>query len=918
MEQAAAARRALRGPRTERERLQSLAGFRVVGTGPEAEFDAVAKLATRLAGTEVAAITFVDGGSERIKAVAGADLPDVRREHAFGGEVVANQAALVVEDATRHEHFASNPWVSGAPAVRFYAGVPLVAGGQTIGTLAVMDRSPRAAPADVLDALADAVAVLVPALERRREEVMAHNLTAVVGFDGRFERVSPAFEVVLGWRADEMVGTHCFDFVHPDDTERERARLRRLTSGQRGGGGFESRYRSKDGGYRWLLWSSEIAAHENRIYTAAKDITDRKRNETALRESEARYRMLAENATDLVSGHDLAGRITYVSSAVQAITGWRPDELIGKDAYDWFHPDDVAHVRESHRALLERLQPVRYTYRLRRKDGSWLWVESNARVVRDERSRPVGIQSATRDISEMKEAVEALRAAREHFRRAFDEAPIGMAISTPTGGFERVNDRFCELLGYSEDELLQSVSPSELMHPDDRAAEVSAMEASLLEEGRTHAAETRLIDRDGEIVWVRMTTTVLREGPDAEPRVLAHVEDVSDAHRYSEELEQANRAKSEFLSRMSHELRTPLNAVLGFAQLIEADDDIGDAQRENVARLLRGGYHLLNLVNEVLEMSAIEAGRLPVALGPVPVVPLIGDAVELIRPLAAERAIRLHCDLPGPEVVVSANPQRLKQVVLNLLANAVKYSPSGSDVTVAARAAGPGSVRIEVIDAGPGIPEDQVDRAFMPFERLGAPRDAEGTGLGLPLSLNLVVAMGGSLTVATGQSGSTFTIELPEATGADEAPPLTPGGAVPGNAEAAGDEPPRRRILYIEDNEPNVALMERLVERRGDLELHATSRGDAGIDLARRLLPDVIVLDLHLPDTTGDAVLHELRASPETRDVPVIVVTADVTRDHEAPLVAAGASGYLTKPLDLGRFQAELDRALARTAGSSA
>ena len=903
MEQAAAARRALRGPRSERERLQSLAGFGVLGTGREAEFDATARLAARLAGASTAAITFVDGGLERVKATAGADLPDVERAHSFGGEVVTGGVTLVVEDARDHDRFAANPWVSGEPGVRFYAGVPLLAGGLAVGTLAVMDPHPRQATDELIESLDDVVSALMPQLEHRREEMLAQNLTAVVGFDGRFQRVSPAFEAVLGWRSDEMVGHHCLDFVHPDDSERERARIDRLAGGYRGLGAFESRYRRKEGDYRWLLWNSQVVPHEKLFYCAARDITERKSNEMALRESEARYRMLAENATDIVSGHDLDGRITYVSSAVQALTGWRVDDVIGQDVYELFHPDDIDYVRGCHELLLERMQPVRYAYRLRRKDGSYFWVESNARVVRDQRSRPVGIQSATRDISEMKGAVEGLLAAREHFRRAFDDAPIGMCIATPDGRFERVNSRLCELLGYDETEFVQSLAPRDLIHQDDRAGQVDAMGAILRGERQRYAGDMRMLARDGTDVWARVTMSVMREEADGDLRVLAHVEDISEARRHSEELERANRAKSEFLSRMSHELRTPLNAVLGFAQIVEADDDLSDSQRESMGRVLRGGYHLLNLVNEVLDMSAIEAGRLPIASAPVTVAPLVNEAVELVRPQADRRSIRLHCDLPAADLVVSANAQRLKQVLLNLTANAVKYSSPGADVTVAARALGSARVRIDVIDTGPGIPADQLDRAFLPFERIGAVHDVEGTGLGLPLSLNLVEGMGGTLTVDSSSGGSTFSVELPQAGEPEPAGPHAP-------ARKSG----ARRILYIEDNDANVALMERLVERRGDLELHAARRGDAGLERARRLKPDVVVVDLHLPDMTGDEVLRELRAARETEAIPVIVVTADVTQDHEQRLMAAGAWGYMTKPLDLGRFQDQLDRALAATA----
>ncbi len=899
----------------ERERLRSLAGFRVLDTGPEPEFDATSALIRRIGATEGAAVTFVDGGREWVKAALGIDLTDVPRAVSFGGRLVARGAPLVIEDALSDPLAASYPWVAGDPGIRFYAGVPLTAGGLVIGALALLDREPHAASEDLIDALSEAARVLMPHLERRRADAMAANLTAVLDFEGRYLRVSGGFEAVLGWTPADMIGRPVTDFVHPDDLPATRERLATLRAGAGDPGGFECRYRGKDGGHRWLLWNSEAVQHEGRIYSAGKDITDRKRQETALRESEARYRLLAENATDMIAGHDLDAITTYVSSGGQALTGFQAHELIGVSAYDMVHPADVERLRAAHAGLLDNGDPQRVTVRLRRKDGDWVWVETIARVVRDEHSRPVGLQSTTRDITETRRAVEALEAAREHFRRAFDEAPIGMGIVDPRGRFDRVNDAMCHLLGYSEEELVGSINPLELVHPDDRGGEREGLREILAGGRRTFTIERRLIHKDGHSVWARITTSVMRGTPDAPASFLSNIEDVSERRRNAEDLlrareeaESADRAKSEFLSRMSHELRTPLNAVLGFAQLLDADD-ISESQRESVGRILRGGYHLLDLVNDVLDISAIESGRLPIPTESVSTAAVVGEAVEMMRPIADERSVRLTCDLPSIDIAVESNGQRLKQVLLNLVANAVKYSSPSTEVTVAVRRAGDMRALIEVSDTGPGIPADRLERAFVPFERLGAQREVEGTGLGLPLSRNLVQAMGGELTAASGPGGSTFTVDLPLATGGPAGEPRING---PDDGAAGVDGDDRSQVmLYIEDNPSNVELVERLADRRPGLEMYAAARGDAGIELARRLRPDLIVLDLHLPDTTGDAVLAQLRSDTATADVPVIVVTADVSQGHAQRLNAAGATAFMTKPLDLGSFGAAIDRALA-------
>ncbi len=406
MDQGTSRRSAAQSPRYERERLQALAGYRI-DSEPEPESQSIAALAARMAETPLAVVTFVDGRREWIKAALGPELEDVDQHDSFGRVVVDQRAPLIVEDAANDARFADHPWVTGGPRVRYYAGVPLMAPGNIgIGTLAVLDTQARASKPHLVDSLALLAGVLMPHLEHRREESLVQSLTCVIGYDGRLERVSPAWQAVLGWTPEEMIGQSIEDFVHPDDVGRTRARTQRIVAGHRTGG-FENRYRTRNGTYRWLLWHSQLVPHERRFYAVAKDITDRKRNELALRESEARYRLLAENATDLIMGHELDGTITYASGISESLTGYRPDELVGMHGYALVHPADIDTIQHEHGELLDSLQPNRLSYRMKRKDGSFVWVESLSRVVRDQRSRPIGIQTATRDISDTKRAVES-------------------------------------------------------------------------------------------------------------------------------------------------------------------------------------------------------------------------------------------------------------------------------------------------------------------------------------------------------------------------------------------------------------------------------------------------------------------------------------------------------------------------------
>jgi PAS domain S-box-containing protein len=368
-----------------------------------------------------------------------------------------------------------------------------------------------------------------------------------------------------------------------------------------------------------------------------------------------------------------------------------------------------------------------------------------------------------------------------------------------------------------------------------------------------------------------------------------------------EEAERANQAKSEFLSRMSHELRTPLNAVLGFAQLLEMDP-LTPTQHGNVKRILKGGRHLLDLINEVLDIARIETGRLQLSPEPVRIVDVLREAIDLVRPQADERDVRLKTTDTGPcDRYVMADRQRLKQVLLNLLANAVKYNRPDGSVNLACHVLDARTVRIDVEDTGVGIPADKLDRLFSPFERLGAETgEVEGTGLGLALSKGLVEAMGGSITVATSREGSVFSVELALAESPfDRIDRLSAGVEDAAPASTAGTT---RTVLYIEDNLPNLELIEQILGRHATVRLLSAMQGRLGLELATQHQPDLILLDLHLADMFGGEVLRQLQEGPRTRDIPVVVISADATTGQIERLLAAGARAYITKPLDVPKF----------------
>ena len=505
----------------------------------------------------------------------------------------------------------------------------------------------------------------------------------------------------------------------------------------------------------------------------------------ALRESEERFRLLAENSTDVIARTSPDGIIRYISPACRTLYGYEPEQMVGRPGIDFLHPEDVRAMRADQAERGQHATDVvTNEYRVRRRDGTYIWAEGKTQTLRDPSSGAViEFHTSVRDITER-------RGAEAEVRRARDEA------------------------------------------------------------------------------------------------------------------EWANQAKSDFLSRMSHELRTPLNAILGFGELLAAER-LSPAQLEHVAQITRSGRHLLDLINEVLDLARIERGELRLSLEPVHVGQLVREALDMIDPLATARSVAVLTPAPaGLDIHVLADRQRLKQVLLNLLSNAVKYNRDRGEVRVSAVQEGVDAL-IEVADTGLGIAAEDLPRAFEAFERLGAETtEVEGTGLGLALVRRLILAMGGSIEIAsTLGRGTTLSIRLPvtsapalgDRDGAPEQTPPPPGTRV---------RPPARSVLLVEDNPSNIKLVESILAKRPAVTLIVATQGGLALELAREHRPSLILLDLHLPDMSGEDVLRRIRADERTAGSAVVVVSADATSSQVRRLRRLGADDYLTKPFEIERFLA--------------
>ena len=492
--------------------------------------------------------------------------------------------------------------------------------------------------------------------------------------------------------------------------------------------------------------------------------------------------------------------------------------------------------------------------------------------------------------------------------RFFDLSRDMLCTAGFDGYFKELNPEWERALGFTLEEL-RAQPYIELVHADDRAPTLA--EAAKLASG----IETDLL-REPVPVQGRFLSVVALERRH-ERRGRADLRGRQGHHRAeairvgarrarANRAIEASRLKSEFISRMSHELRTPLTAILGFGELLE-DGELDDDQRESVARITNAGRHLLQMINDLLDVSAIEAGRLRLSVEIVHVDDVVAEVLAMIAPIAAASGVTLgETIVTTGESHVLADRQRLKQVVLNLVANAVKYNRRGGEVCVTADQIGGRRLRLAISDTGLGIADEDLDRLFQPFERFGTKQtDVEGSGLGLALTKSLVNAMGGNVGAESRIGlGSRFWIDLR----LGDAPPRAGRAASFASSGADERDPSPRTVLYVDDNLVNVALLERILQRRPEVTLLTATDGRTGLELARVHQPALVLLDLNLPEMSGQEVLLRLRAEPETAAIPVVIVSGDASPANVDALKAAGATDYLTKPYHVKQVLAVIDK----------
>ena len=609
-----------------------------------------------------------------------------------------------------------------------------------------------------------------------------------------------------------------------------------------------------------------------------------------------------------------AQELTYISPNVERVLGVSHESAIGTERFfasllEGAHRD--AFTQGARAAAEGRVDGWYGEYQTAADHGDDRWVAVEVKVQRDDAGEPTHLLGYVLDITDRVDATAAALSAERRYYQLFERIPTGMIVTTVDGRITDANHAMARMLGFDTvDQLMNDVSDigSLYVDPNERRRFVEAMS----DQGSVTDYEVHFRRTDGAVVIAAINARLVADANGGPVGLEGTAIDVTarrraeeDTRRARAEADRANQAKSIFLSRMSHELRTPLNSIIGFAQLLELSEPPLDARsQESVSHILKGGRHLLDLIDEVLDIAQVEAGRLNMSLEPVDVDDTLAESIDLIRPLAAARQIVVTVDEGCGEHVL-ADRQRLKQIFLNLLSNAVKYNQTTGTVDVTCDVAN-GEIGISFTDSGLGITPEQLERLFTPFDRLGAEQTGQqGTGLGLVLSRHLVEAMAGRLSVeSVPGKGSTFTVTLPR-TEPQEPEALERGSRFGPPPRHEGNSP--RTVIYIEDNLANLRLIERILALRPNITLQSAMQGSLGLDLVRQHVPDLVLLDLNLPDMGGRDVLLELKADPVTRQIPVLVISADASEGQIRRLLDAGAHGYLTKPVDVVELLRHVD-----------
>ncbi len=736
--------------------------------------------------------------------------------------------------------------------------------------------------------------------ERDRFFTLSLDMLCIAGFDGHFKELNPMWEKTLGFTVEELKTKPFIEFVHPEDQESTIAVAQKIMTTGEDVVSFENRYLCKDGSYKWLLWSATVSLEEQLYYAVARDITERK-------QAEVHYRDLYENAPDMMAVVDLVStNILECNQTLADVIGRSKEEIVGNSFLELYASESIDAAQQTSQAFVETGEVIRQERTLLRADGGTIDVLLQATPMRDETGKIVASRSTWRDVTKQKEAERALASQEALYRTLIQAAPQVIWVADADGQVALLNKAWHEFSGRSDEESL-GTRWAEALHPEDLPDVLAKWERAYTR-GETYSGECRFQAKDGSyetfifigtpvrddsgkiINWVGINTNIA-------DRVQAEIalQEAKDAAEY------ANRAKSEFLATMSHELRTPLNAIIGFSEILRDEilGTVNDDQKELVADIHTSGNHLLTMINDILDLSKIEAGKMDLQLENFSIKEAVTEVNTIVNALANQKQIQLSLEL-NQDISIEADKIKFKQILYNLLSNAVKFTDEGGEVTTKFEVSG-AALLGSVTDTGVGISPQDRAKLFQPFTQIDASstRAHSGTGLGLALTNRLIQLHGGKIWVDSDiDEGSTFSFTFPLHQQEQKVEVTTPDTS---NSETvvSGNN---RTILVAEDNEQAAQLLGIYLTEAG-YQVEYAADGEEAIAKAAEIQPFAITLDILLPKKDGWQVLREMKTKPNLQSIPVIIVS--VTEERQLAF-GLGAVDHLVKPIDKETLLASL------------